>query len=188
MLSYSHKFMFRHYGKSGGTSIKTFFHKKREVHTKLVNYHKTIDQMKNVIIYDGYDPKDFLKFTVTRNPWDKSVSNYHHYINHYRIPISQLSFEAFICNGLIIHKKHPWVSSIVVPSFEPFDFVIKFDNLQEGFNELCSILNIDSGILPHVDYNSNRPKVNYKSYYTKKLIHIVADMNKVEIEKFGYTF
>ena len=68
------------------------------------------------------------------------------------------------------------------------DYFIRYENLEEGIRHVCNVLKIPfeperisrlkSGIRPA------RPKLN--EYYDMKIIEIVAQRHKTEIDLFGY--
>ena len=67
------------------------------------------------------------------------------------------------------------------------DFVIKYENLNEDFKEMCIFLNIDPPKLQHTR-NHKKMKEHYSFYYTnetKKLVH--TKFSKI-IERFNYEF
>ena len=66
-----------------------------------------------------------------------------------------------------------------------FDFLIKFENLQEDFNKVCQILNIPKKILPKE--NSGNKK-HYKEYYNSESFDIVSEKFSKDIETFNYKF
>ena len=200
MISHSHKFIFRHYGKSAGSSIKRYFREKDGVTEKCSFGHKKTSTLQQIVIDDGYDPEEYIKFCCCRNPWDRGVSAYYHFKKFYRL--KDLSFEEFVVYGFHQYSKSKQENNEFSPclidgkrafhdgfvDYDKFDYIIRFENLQEDFLIFCDKLNIEGGQLPHVDYNTKRPKLRYQDYYTKKTIDIVAQIWKKEIEKFNYKY
>ena len=65
----------------------------------------------------------------------------------------------------------------------PPDKVIRFENLQEGFNEVCSDIGIEAYQLPHYNKSEHDP---YESYYDDELKEFVYGMFVVDFKRFRY--
>jgi len=99
---------------------------------------------------------------------------------------SQL-FSGYMCYEL--SKDRQVIVGVSPVKAEALDKVIRFENLQEGFDELLEELG-----LPHVDlpfknqgpYTNNASK--YRDIYTPETIELVRNHYKYEIETFGYEF
>ena len=205
MISDSHKFIFLHVGKCAGTSIKEAMkdHPLVDVyHCEDLSYdHPTLQNMENMVKGHGHDPHDYFKFSVTRNPWDRMVSLYYHMLNLPTVWIYPHMGERLAKGG-----KRPDHDELVkmqfTGSFEEFidsqehtstvysgiDFVVRYENLKEDFNHVCSCIKIDSYELPHIHYNTGRSAPTYREYYNDKTRERVADMFAENIKLFNYTF
>lgn len=67
------------------------------------------------------------------------------------------------------------------------DFIIKFENLQEGFDKLCDKIGRPRSILSIAAPTPNRTK-DYRPYYTPKLIQSVKDIFYKDLKRFNYTY
>ena len=65
------------------------------------------------------------------------------------------------------------------------DFVGRFENLQEDFNEVCKHIGTGVWGLQHKMGTEHKP---YATYYTNELIESVAQQYERDIELFGYEF
>jgi len=65
------------------------------------------------------------------------------------------------------------------------DFIGKFENLEEDYKEVCSILHIEPQKLPHLKRGD---RVYYKKYYDDETRDIVTKLYKQDLIKFGYSF
>jgi hypothetical protein len=65
------------------------------------------------------------------------------------------------------------------------DFVGRFENLQEDFNEICLRLEIPEVRLPFENRSKHR---HYKEYYNQHTIQLVGDAYKEDIELLHYDF
>lgn len=142
-----------------------------------------------------------FKFTCVRNPWDRIVSVFHRarMDNDLQGALSRYKyFEEFVLDlpniridppGIYLYKGFssfaPQVSWIRDKRKRIFvDFIMRYENLEEDFRKLCSILGI-SVELPHLYPSEHRP---YWQYYTPTLRDIVAEIYREDIKTFGYSF
>jgi len=65
------------------------------------------------------------------------------------------------------------------------NFIGKFENLQNDFNNLLSKLGSENIQLPHI-HKSNRSR--YRTYYSEESKALVEEFYKKDIQEFGYEF
>ena len=64
------------------------------------------------------------------------------------------------------------------------DKIIRFENLNEGINEVFKTLEIE-----HILQHLNRTyRTNYRDFYDDETKQIVTDLFHEDIKEFGYTF
>ena len=134
---------------------------------------------------------DYYKFTFVRNPWDRMVSNWKMFTTQ-PMRIKQLksmtnqnlaNFEDFI--HFSKHKKnHHWQpQTLFLP--ENLDFVGRVENFDNDFEKLLNNI----GETPQNPLHKNKTqRKNYREYYTKSTIKLVAELYKEDIKTFGYCF
>ena len=66
-----------------------------------------------------------------------------------------------------------------------FDFIGRYENLQQDFDHVCDSIGIPRRILPHANKSRRKP---YWKYYNTKTRDIVAEIFREDIEYFGYEF
>jgi len=66
MILHKEKLIFVHVIKTAGVSIEKHFHQKKHDHMTAMDYIKELNG-----VYE-----DYFSFTITRNPWDKMVSQF----------------------------------------------------------------------------------------------------------------
>lgn len=140
---------------------------------------------------------DYYKFSITRNPWDKVVSQYLYVKTRRDIQKMMglprwLTFRAYV-NALV--EKH----DLHVQSMEQFqflygaenqllvDFVGRFDTLDADFQHIVSVLGLGPLSLPHA-MQSQRKKKAYQHYYSSKTKQIIATLYRRDIDLFDYAF
>jgi hypothetical protein len=64
------------------------------------------------------------------------------------------------------------------------DYTIRFEKLQDGFDDVCTNIGIESYELPHYNKSEHEP---FESYYDDELKDIVYGMFLVDFQRFGYT-
>lgn len=213
MISTSKSFLFVHIPKTGGNSIQqalkpyaddTFTshqdhqdgverfelsHPKYRLkkHSLLSEYHQQLSKSKF---------EELFKFTVIRNPWDMMISLY--FSPHRKA--SGWNRSAFI---QLVNNTPSIEDRLSIPRFsllrkgnlrEVFqhysldghlDFVLRFEHLQDDFEELCKQLGIPTSALPH--YNRSG-KTDFRSYYDRELTDLITAKFKKIIEYGGYQF
>lgn len=193
----SKKFIFNHIGKCAGSSIKDAIH----VHIpynnlKCIAGHTSLGEMKKMISSAGEDASTYFVFTSVRNPWDRAVSLYYHKktiqrrLNDRglidpkkasRSLDSKISFKEYI-----FKYKHNYSIS---KDYEKSNFIIRFENLQWDFDELCEIIKIPKTKLPKIDYSTGRPAdLKYREYYDEESKNLVGEVCEEYIENFNYEF
>ncbi|MBD3413397.1 MAG: hypothetical protein GF421_03075 [Candidatus Aminicenantes bacterium] len=69
------------------------------------------------------------------------------------------------------------------------DFIGRFENLQEDFNQVCDRLGIPHRQLPHETVGVSRPKgKHYSEYYDQETKCLVEEIYWEDIERFNYGF
>ena len=158
--------------------------------------HKTANYIKDLLKDDWYK---YTSFAVVRNPWQRYVSwllwmekiletknkedrawvifnklfddnNYSHEdILKTIINTTGRTQSEFICDGI----------NIIV------DELLRFENLQNDYNRLCTKLNIDQSQLQQL--NVNKP-YNYRDFYNQELIDLVYKKEQRIINYTGYSY
>jgi hypothetical protein len=203
MICHKHKFIFVHINKTAGTSLEWVLMKhsnnrrvgKRKPGISLIGRtkHRPVSEYK-IIADKIYGFKNYFKFTLVRNPWQRLLSNY--FFRKYKkgdTDIQKLSFTEWVKNSnkrgylfencLSRYAQLDWITDengeVCV------DFIGRFENLQEDFNTICDKIGIPRNELPHKNATKHK---HYTEYYDDESIFIVAEKYAKDIEYFGYKF
>lgn len=198
MINKKYKFLFIHNKKCAGRSIKEglleaykddlgSFLEEGCKSPFLVNdiqssNHWSLSQYK---YYLKDDLKDYFKFISVRNPWDKLVSLYYFLkaVENYNKTFGIFCNERRnLLKNLTLEKKIKTKDKIDI------DFVIRFENLQEDFNQCMKMIDIKNPPkLKKFDHGVSRTR-GYREHYTSTTKKLVQDVFAWEIERFGYEF
>tara|TARA_B100000902_G_scaffold396316_1_gene456997 strand:+ start:781 stop:1473 length:693 start_codon:yes stop_codon:yes gene_type:complete len=156
-----------------------------------------------------FDLSDYFKFAFVRNPWDVRLSRYF-YLRNTEIAYNtkknlstdnsalSLDFKSWCFKGdWFPPRNHGWrknppkteggqIGFLQNDNFEiDIDYIGKFENLQEDFNNICDQIGIAKKKLPH--HNKSKHK-HYTKYYDDETRQMVAKEYIKDIEYFGYKF
>lgn len=68
------------------------------------------------------------------------------------------------------------------------DYVIRFENLQQGFDEACRLMRLPGSVLPRTKSESRSRERHYRDYYTDYSRAYVARACRRIVDAFGYRF
>ena len=66
------------------------------------------------------------------------------------------------------------------------DFIGRYEQLEDDFNEACRRIGIRPPKLPHK--RRARDRLDYREYYTEETAELIAQRFKKDIEMLGYSF
>ena len=135
--------------------------------------------------------KSYTKIVVTRNPWDCLVSMYwfgkrKNYGRHFRQAKKKLGTNANVdCPEELIAEFRQFITKthFVAPfnrhyffwrRNEPVaDIYLRFESLQEDYNNLCRKLKLRPAELPRLKAQYRKPKLHYSKYYDDASVETV---------------
>ena len=135
--------------------------------------------------------KDYTKWCIVRNPYDRIISAYHFLGNN-------LSFQQFVdwiyneLDKYYRYKVEPFI--VILPQWEfvldengknGMDETLRFENLKEDFQKFQEKYNLKHLTLPHINSRKRKNK-NIKEYYNQELADKVYHMYKWDFKMFGY--
>ena len=194
LICRTHKFIFVHIPRTGGSSIKTALQSMLKIR---VRNHLKVSDLRRA---GQVAAKTFPKFTFVRNPWDWLYSLYCMLklkklfaFNGKLIAIQHepgssvwehrhiLSFADCILNHPLPDSQLSWI--LDKKGNPSIDFIGHFESLQIDLDRVCDIFGFGCCTLPHVDAYSDMP---YREAYTDEMWEKVAKEYRESNEFFGY--
>jgi hypothetical protein len=152
-----------------------------------------IDHIKAREVKKYLDPEiynTYFKFTFVRNPWDWQVSLYHfmlQYQNHpqHKLVTKMKTFDEYI--EWRINNDMELQSEFVtdVHGNKIVDFIGRFENIQQDFNQILSHIGLEPIELPYINKSKHK---YYKEYYNEHTKKLIGTAFKQDIELFNYDF
>jgi hypothetical protein len=228
VISHKFGFLFVHVPKTAGQSIERFFMARHGLTWKersqlLIRSnpdpacgpeelaHMTAREYRDLGYLAGEAFSRYFKFAFVRNPWDRIVSEYKFRKEYYE----HFSFRKFVLERLPQRDPYSDYYRHITPQCEFLfdqggalivDFVGRFENLQNDFNQVCARLGIRNSLLPHANSSGTKhgklkkrlkrsllerktPLTrHYTRYYDTELVGLVGKMYEADISAFGYRF
>jgi len=143
-----------------------------------------------IVSKDQYN--SYFKFTVVRDPWDRMYSNYESVmrdeINKRSWGIKQPKtfnefLHLFMGKEMLVYPQTFWLKDF--KNQLPFDYVCRFENLGDDFDNVCRLMGFKSIVLPYINKGSEG---DYKDRMDSEAADLIAEFYKEEIELFNYSF
>ena len=215
LLSVKYNFLFVHIAKTGGTSVRAALAPLRwrdplfvpqfiasrlshmtghRIASKLPRHSKII-AAKEMLPHELFDK--LFKFAFVRNPWDLQVSSWHHLRRERPLLVENIpDFPAFIRWKLDTERPYQYHIDTSIELQTDYlkdldgdiivDFIGKYENLVDDYEEACRRIGIKAPQLPHKRQAKDR--TDYRSYYDDGTALLVAEYFKPDIEALGYSF
>jgi len=182
IISLSKRFIFVHNPKTAGSSIsralKPFAKDGREL--LKTTKHETITGFQE---RTKMDLSDFFIFGFTRNPWGRACSFYH-YLQKRRRKFKFNNLNDFI-ESLGRGEGSAWHSVKQQHLFfNENTYTGRFETLKQDFSFIMDKI----GVQTHLNHYNKSFKCRYQDLYNEKSRNIIADLYKIDIDKYNYTF
>ena len=195
MISHDKRFVFVHISKTGGNSVQNVLAKYsahparpqrspagRTEGFEVLYKNENIKHWSLRQYAEQWDIRNYHKFTVVRNPWDRMLSLY-----AFRHGVEgKLDPEGLA--GMLDNEDQAvetYRDKLSLSGTLQIDSVIRFEALQEGFDVVCRDLGIRAKRLPHRNRSSHG---HYRDYYDSVTEEMVRRKYAEDIETFGYDF
>jgi hypothetical protein len=135
--------------------------------------------------------REYFKFSVVRNPYDRLVSEYHFSRGSIKIHstfkdvVDSLALEEHIRNWMYDGHLETQTSFLLneAGNFDSLDKIYKFENLAECFRDLRQ----RTGNLKEYHLRKSTDRQSYETYYTPELKSLVYNFYKEDFDNFGYS-
>lgn len=182
MICHKYKCIFIHQRKCAGTSIiRSFDLTPADPEWHLFNNGTLSDEWS-----DKEDSlKDYLVFTVVRNPWDRFISGWKYLPAYKELSLDQVMEKLPKSGHDYRHLTRPQLD-ILIDSKNKFvpDFVARFENLEDDLKELSKLL----GKPFHLPKMNSTKHSSLNEYTTDEQIDFIYRQFKKDIDFFSYQF
>lgn len=119
-----------------------------------------------------------LVFTTVRNPYERAVSGWQHWVNNGR----SISFEKFLGTSTVKKPGMLWkLQSSILGQIDQKVHILRYESLEEDLNALPFVN--ERIVLPRVGVQNYG---DWKSHYTPELEERVYKLLQKDFERFGY--
>jgi len=214
-ISHSHKFIFFATPRTGSATIRNVLDKYSDISSILISditkdfpfyHHISALELKRIFECRGWNWDSYEKFCFVRNPYDRVVSLYHHYLRM-RKNWKVRNMKTFKTKLKFIITRPPSFRDYVMnintndrlpTSLESFlcdedgkilvNEILMYENLKDDLQRFLKKLNISvtPEEIPHLNASADRKQ--YRQYYDEELIKKVKNLYEYEFKRFKYTF
>ncbi|MEF8982623.1 sulfotransferase family 2 domain-containing protein [Thiohalorhabdus sp.] len=217
LISYSHRFLFVHIAKTGGTSVRAALRRYRwgRWYTPVLWLAAQADQMtrprhklglrfprhgKAVAAKEMLpEPvfRELFKFTVVRNPWDLQVSSWHHIRREKPEVVAGIeTFGAFLRYKFDPDRPYDYMLDVSAERQHEYlvdlrgETIVDFVARYERLTADFAAICERIGIPEPALPHRRRAadREDYRRYYTDELTELVADHYRRDLDLLGYTF
>lgn len=185
MISHKYKCIFIHQRKSAGTSIKLLF---KDVVPNSPEWHDYTDGVLHPYWSDDNAyVREYFKFTVIRNPWDRFVSGWK-YCSSTRDRSMIDVLNSLPKSGHDYRHITRQQTETIVDQSESFvvDRLFRFESLEDVAVELRAILGLRATKIPKV--NVAEPRANYREHFGVKERELFSNHFSDDVRLLGYNF
>lgn len=205
IISHKHQFIFVKTRKTAGSTVEKLLYPYLGEFDIITGSERDGTPEKNVPTVNGQKPnghvswkqienaypqewRDYYKFTIERNPWDKVVSSYfwHKLIKEERF--GTMSFEEYVMTCELLPTDWSRYSKGSHPMVDNIWF---YENMGDMYGELNDLFGFD---ITEEDWTTTKCKSGirqvdaYKELHTKKTIEKVYQLFSNEIRHLGYKY
>jgi hypothetical protein len=130
--------------------------------------------------------KSYFKFTVIRNTWERVISMYLHLIGGGRLS-KDTTFEQFLNSDWLKSKYNNLLRMLQDKEDKvDYDYIIRFDHLQEDFDLVASKIGLADSKLSNVHFRHYNRDLD--TWYTAETAKFIHDKFRAEIDYFEFKY
>lgn len=170
-------FVFIHIPKTGGTSIRQMFI--RDYPGSLTIYGE-----KHLPLREYFDSlvQDRFKFTIVRNPYERQVSFYQHFLRNLAATPEEISFKDFF----YMRSLEPnFYQEYFIQDINCFDKVYQTESFSEMIDDLCKMFGYKFTKI-RTDGKKFKYNRDYMSYYDSDMMNILNGHEPTLLKHFNY--
>ena len=199
IVSYKHKFVFVKTKKTAGSTLEKLMFPylgTKDVctgsprdDTPRINTSSTDGHASWAKIQASYPSefRDYFKFSIERNPWDKVVSSYYWHREIKPARFGGMDFETYVmtCDLLPID----WMNYTDRHSVRRVTMLYKYEEMEEMYEDLNQRFKLDIKDWGNTKLKGDiRKERDYRKLHTNATIDRVAELFANEIKALGYTY
>lgn len=187
MIDHEHRCIFVHIPKTAGESVETAFlggplNRPGDAFTGLPGKHWSIARIRE---HEPQAFRDYYKFGIVRNPWDRYVSSVLYRRRQYDITAPlPVQFREELT--LPFFHSRSASEMLFIDGELAVDQVVRFEDLEAGMSEVWQALGMPPVDFPRTNVNAGRQP--YASYYDRYAMSFIRHTQRNDIERFGYDF
>lgn len=187
MVDHQRHLLLVHIARTGGTSIEKSLVGQDWFRVDPTSKHISASQSRK--LYGENVWRDYVKFSVVRNPWDRLTSMWNS--RYWFGPatnfkgVQPASFAEFV-RSLEPHPNERYGSLYYHEILDqPLDFILKFENLQCEFSSMLQARGLTNIVLPFAEKTA---RAHYRTYYDDETASFVEKRFARDIRDHGYSF
>ena len=194
-VDHKNKFKFVHIPKTGGTSVEVAFDLHHEENLFVPRFTHTIQEVMfapqhfthNLINHFVPQAEDYFSFTIVRNPYTRTISEYFYIAKaFYGHPLKEFNEKEFVAwmreDLALFNIDHKLPQSSFLDS--PVDMILRFENLEEDFKKLTKELGVDIE-LTH-ENKSSENKLEIAKSLSEDTKYLIQQMFAQDFIQFSY--
>jgi hypothetical protein len=141
--------------------------------------------------------RDYFKFCVVRNPWDKTLSDYFWKTKRMDAPPA---FDEYVnaletgdaLRGIVPENHRNW-DMYTIDDTVAVNYVVRFEDMNNGLSQALAHTTVKwDGWMPHMkkttSARSDAPRRDYRDHYSDHAAQVVGRLYEKEIREFDYKF
>jgi hypothetical protein len=186
IISHKYKFIFIHFPKAAGTSMRDFFYKRipqEEIdESEKYHVHTAASVVKELPFWNSY-----FKFGFVRNPWDMVVSAYFFYFKNKeevakKCPTIELFFQNLEFLGDFY--LHPATYYFFDGDNNLMDYIGKYEDLPNSFDYCLQRI----GLTGQLEFHNASEHKHYSYYYDEHWQNVIGERYGNDVSTWKYCF